>query len=321
MTKTILITGGCGYLGSQLIRDFAADPAFADVTVRILDNMQQGDYRSLMDLPFSIRYEFVEGDIIDPAAVRRALTNVDAVVHLAAVVMTPLSFDHPTWTEQINHWGTARLVEHCLDAGVQRFIFASSASVYGPGGSFTEADECRPIGPYAQSKYLAERAALVAMERGLQPTVLRLATFFGDAPAVRFRSVTNRFAYLAGIGRPLTVYGTGEQTRPVLHVRDASSAVRHCLAQEAATVGKTFNVALRNVSILDLVEAVRKERPHVRVHYTEQDMLTHFTFLIDNGAFMATGWQPCYTLRDGMSEIIDRFSLIMPFAQPQMNWD
>ena len=70
------------------------------------------------------------------------------MVHLAAVVRTPLSFDHPAWTEQVNHWGTARLVEQCLEAGATRFVFTSGASVYGPGGPFDETPVCQPMGPY-----------------------------------------------------------------------------------------------------------------------------------------------------------------------------
>lgn len=253
----------------------AGDPRLTGLTIRILDSLQRGGYQALMDLPEEGHYQFLEGNILDPTAVWRALESVEAVVHLAAVVKTPFSFDHPAWTEQVNHWGTVRLVEHCLEAGVTRFLFANSASVYGPGGPFDEASVYRPVGPYAQSKWRAEQAVLTAAERGLRSTILRLATIFGHAPIMRFDAVANRFAYLAGVGRSLTVYGTGEQTRPLIHVRDASEAIRFCLTHEAETVGAVFNVVGENASVLDLVEAMRKVKLAVRVHYTEQDVLTH----------------------------------------------
>src|SRR5690606_11511956 len=109
----------------------------------------------------------------------------------------------------------------------------SSAAVYGPGGPFDESSVCRPVGAYAQSKWRDEQAITSAGERGLCFTVLRLATVFGRAPVMRFDAVANRFAYLAGVGRPLTVFGSGEQIRPLFHVRDASSALRFCLVREA----------------------------------------------------------------------------------------
>lgn len=303
----LLVTGGAGYIGSQLIRDLAEAPRFSGMTIRILDNMQRGGYQALMDLPEEGDYQFIEGDILDPLTARRALDGVEAVVHLAAIVKTPFSFDHPAWTEQVNHWGTARLVEHCLEAGVLRFVFASSASVYGPGGPFDEVSPCRPVGPYAQSKWRAERAVLAAAERGLHPTVLRLATVFGYAPAMRFDAVASHFAYLAGVGRPLTVYGTGEQTRPLVHVRDASDAIRFCLTHEAKTSDEVFNVVGENASVLDLVEAVREVKPEMRVHYTEQDVLTHLSFAVDGHKLESLGWEPHYTIEAGMAEVITRF--------------
>ena len=305
--KRTLVTGGCGYIGSQLIRDLADDNG---VVVRILDNLQREGYAALMNLPAEGQYEFVEGDILDPLTVRRSLVDVDAVVHLAAVVRTPLSFDHPAWTEQVNYWGTVQLVEACLESGVKRFIFASSASVYGPGGPFEETAPCRPIGPYAQSKLRAEHAVFSAIERGLEPTILRFATVFGYAPSIRFDAVANRFAYLTGLGRPLTVYGTGEQMRPLVHVRDASAAVQFCLAHPSETVGEVFNVVGTNVRVLDLVEAVRTVRPEVRVHYTEQDVLTHFSFEVDGGKLQRLGWHPQYTIEAGMREIVTQFGRI-----------
>jgi nucleoside-diphosphate-sugar epimerase len=311
----VLVTGGCGYIGSQLIRDLA----LAGLTVRILDNMQRGGYQALMDLPEQGRYQFLEGDILDPAALRRALEGVEAVVHLAAVVRTPLSFDHPAWTEQVNHWGTARLVEQCLEAGATRFVFTSSASVYGPGGPFDETSVCRPMGPYAQSKWRAEQAVLAAASRGLRPTVLRLATVFGYAPMMRFDAVANRFAYLAGVGRPLTVYGTGQQTRPLIHVRDASAAIRFCLTHEAETTGEVFNVVGANASILDLVEAVREVKPDMRVHYTEQDVLSHLSFAMDSRKLERLGWRPGCTIEAGMAEVIARFANVVTLAVAGLN--
>lgn len=306
--RTILVTGGCGYLGARLIRDLATDPALGVRTVRVLDNMQGGHFEALMDLPESeARFQFQEGDILDPAALRLALKGVDAVIHLAAIVRTPMSFDHPIWVEQVNHWGTARLVEACLEAGVPRFVYASSTAVYGPGGPYREVDVPRPLGPYAQSKHQAEHSVLGAVKRGLSSVILRFGTMYGRGPVTRYDAVVNRFGYLAGVRRALTVFGDGEQRRAFVHVGDAASAVCRVLARPDLASGTILNAVSENVSVNELVDAVRTFRPDTRIHYTDQDILTHQTFLVDGSRLREIGWVPAFGFRDGLGELLGHF--------------
>jgi UDP-glucose 4-epimerase len=303
--RVILVTGGAGYLGSQLVRDFAGDIRFAGATIRILDNLQRGNHQGLLDLPATMRYELVEADLLDPSAVRRALQGAGAVVHLAALVQTPFSFDHPTWTEHVNHWGTAHLVDLCLEAGVQRFVYASSTSVYGPGGPFAEDAPRNPLGPYSQSKRGAERVVEVAAGRGLVPTVLRLGTVYGFAPGIRFDAVPNRLVYQAATGRPVTVHGSGEQTRALVHVRDASDSLRFCLA-ESSTRHQLYNVAAQNASIHEMAETVRAVVPGAEIRYADQHLLTHISLAVDSGRIHAAGWHPRVSIREGLAEVAAR---------------
>jgi UDP-glucose 4-epimerase len=310
--KTILVTGGCGYLGSQLIRDLGAFDRTSDITVRVLDNMQSNNYQALMNLPKDGRYQFLEGDILDPSAVKFALDGVDMVVHLAAIVRTPMSFEHPAWTEQVNHWGTSRLVDACLDRGITRFIYASSTAVYGPGGPFQEEDPCHSIGVYAQSKQKAETSIQLAKQRGLKPTVLRFGIIYGLAPVTRFDAVANRLAYLAGTRRPITIFGSGNQRRPFIHVRDASKAICHCLHFEM-TSEKVFNAVSENASVLELAAALNSVEPSLKSHYTEQDFLTHLSFEANNSALMDTGWYPTVGLVQGLAELYNSFTGLAQF--------
>lgn len=308
MTKAILVTGGTGYIGSQLIRDLSTDERFQDHVVRIYDNLQRGNYHVLMDLPTAGRYQFIEGDILDRVTLAEAMRDVWAVVHLAAVVKTPISFDHPEWTEQVNHWGTAIVVDEAVKAGVERFIYACSASVYGPGGLFDEEDACHPVGPYSISKLRGEEVVMGAgQQRGLEVTSLRLGTAFGDAPGVRFEAVANRFAYLAGVGRSLVVHGDGEQQRPLIHVRDVSSALRFCLANET-TKGQILNAVAVNATVNDLVRAVRQTLPGASVRHTDQDVLTTLSFQVNGRRLEMLGFLPRFTLEAGMGEIIQRLA-------------
>lgn len=310
ISPVILVTGGLGYLGSQLIRDLVSADVFDGVTVRILDNMQEKYYSSLMNLPEEGHYEFIKGDILDPATLRLALKGVSTVIHLAAIVRTPMSFENPAWMEQVNHWGTAHLVEACLETEVEKFIFASSTAVYGPGGVFAENHPCRPQGTYAQSKQRAEQVVQVASRRGLQTTILRLGTIYGVAPIIRFDAVANRFAYHAGIGRSLTVYGNGEQKRSLIHVKNASEAVIFSLHQPELTNGKVLNVVEQNVSILELTTILQQIKPEVTIQFTEQDVRTHLSFEASNAVLTSLGWKPKIRLKDGLSEIIAQFKNI-----------
>ncbi len=326
MTRTILVTGGAGYIGSRLIRDLAEDPAFDDCLIRIYDNLQREASHSLLDLPAQGCYQFVEGDILDSTGLGLAMRDVWAVVHMAAIVRTPLAFGSPGWIEQVNHWGSATVGRAAAEAGVAHLIYTSSAAVYGPVDAvagaptsaphpFDEGAICRPLGPYAESKLRGERELQALQAAGrLRVTVLRLGSAFGWAPAVRFDAMANRLAYLAGVGRPLTVYGTGEQRRPLLHVADASHALRFALAHAEQVAGETYNVVGENARVLDVVAALCALQPAAQVRFTEQDVLTHLSFAVDGGRLNTLGWYPQVSLEAGQAELLGHLRGFVPFG-------
>ena len=301
MSKAILLTGACGYLGSKLIRELIT--AFPDKTIRILDNLQNQGYAALMNLP-DAKIEFIEADILDSQTVEYALQDVELVVHMAAIVTTPMNFEHPTWVHQVNHWGSTQLAEMCRQRNI-RFIYTSSTAVYGPGGPYTEESSCKPIGPYASSKRNAEKDIRRAGERGLEYMILRLGSLFGKAAVTRFDGVANRMAYLAGVGRALTVYGTGEQRRPVVHVADASKAIANSIKHFDSNT--TYNVVSDNPSVLEIVGILKAIKPELKTRFTEQDVMNHLSFRVNSSLFQLTGWTPEVDLHDGLSELLAEF--------------
>jgi UDP-glucose 4-epimerase len=306
---SILITGGCGCLGSRLLRDIGREARPGGPAVRVLDNLQGGSYQALFDLPTGASVRFLEADLLDPASLRFAMAGVETVVHLAAVVTTPVHFAHDRAMEQVNHWGTANLVSACVESGVRRLVYASSHAVYGAGGPHAEDDPCRPVGTYAMSLRSAELAVLAGAERGLEARILRLGTFYGDAPIPRFDNVVNRFAMLAALGKPLTIFGSGRQRRPVVSVADASAALRFVLRAEDP-LPAVVNVAEGNPSVLEVAEAIRRLRPGTQVHYTEQDVLTHLSFEMKSHHLESRGWQPADRLESALGRLMDRFGSV-----------
>lgn len=303
----VLVTGGLGYLGSQLLRD--APTHFAGRTVRVLDNLSNHGERALLDLPEGCRYEFVEGDVLDAGAFRYALRGVDTVIHLAGLVRTPMSAEHPTWVRQVNTWGTAAVAEASVGAGVRRLVYTSTTAVYGPGGPFGEEAVPRPVGPYAGSKRAAEEAVLAAGRRGLSVAVLRLGMLYGHAPCARYDGFVNRLSFQAGTGRAMTVYGSGEQRRPIIHVRDAAGVL---LASANGDGTSVLNVVECNASVLDVIAAIKKHRPAAEARFVEQDVQSHLSFLVDGERLRRSGWAPTERLDETIGSELARFTNLAP---------
>src|SRR5438132_2633184 len=172
----ILITGGCGYIGSKLIRDLASDRKFAGSTIRVIDNMMRERYVAIMDLPPDGRFEFIEGDIRKDEDLKRAFQDVDMVVDLAGITNAPLSFERKDLTFDVNVNGGRKVVDHALKVGVKKLVYSSTASVYGPTtGVVNEKYPCKPISPYGENQLQGQNACFNASEtKDIHATVLSL---------------------------------------------------------------------------------------------------------------------------------------------------
>ncbi len=253
-----LVTGGAGFIGSHL-----ADRLLAEGhTVRVVDDLSSGREENLAASRDHPGLTLIRGDITDPDLARRAVAGVENVFHQAAIPSVPRSVDDPEASHHANATGTLRLLLEARDAGVKRFIYASSSSVYGdtPVLPKVESMPVQPLSPYAISKLAAEAYAQAFHRLYGLPTVgLRYFNVFGPRqdPESQYAAVVPRFVTAIAAGRPPVVFGDGQQTRDFTYVDNAVEAnVRASLCGPEA-FGGTFNVACgERTSLLDLVNRI-----------------------------------------------------------------
>lgn len=310
----VLITGGAGYLGSQLIRDLPKAKAFAGMPIRILDNMLRERYVSLWNLPAGTRYEFLEGDVRNPDDVREALRDAEVVFSLSDLTNAPISFERKELTWETNHKGVLNLFDEAVRGSVRKFVYTSTCSVYGPTeGAVTEEAECKPASPYGESKLAAEREMhRRAAELDFDWTALRLGTVYGWTIGMRFDTIINRFTYLAAQGKPLTVYDTAwREKRPYVSARDAMQAYR-IAATNAAAKGSVFNVVHENANMEAIIGAIRRVYPEIQVATTRTPSLNQLSYEVDGRRFQALGFRPKTGIVEGVRELAEKFKGIRP---------
>src|SRR5262249_32362990 len=253
--KRVLVTGGAGYVGSNLIPKMLA----AGYGVVVLDLYIYGDV--FVDLKSNPRLTEVKGDLRDSAVVARAVAGCDAAIHLACISNDP-SFDlNPDLGKSINYDCFRPLVKACKDAGVKGFIYASSSSVYGIKNDVDVTEELplEPLTDYSRYKAMCEEVLQQEREPGFTCVTLRPATVCGYAPRLRLDLTVNILTNHAINNGRITVFG-GDQLRPNIHVDDMTDLyVRLLDAPEGAINGKVWNAGYHNLKVRDIAEMVRGE--------------------------------------------------------------
>jgi nucleoside-diphosphate-sugar epimerase len=265
----VIITGGAGYLGSVLTTLLLAEGH----QVRVLDSLAHGG-ESLLGAWCHPGFEFVRGDIRDCATVKAAVSGRDAVVHLAAIVGDPACARNPDLARAVNLDASLQLIEESKQAGVARFVFASTCSNYGrmqdADRYVDEESELRPVSLYAETKVAVEMALLQSRySNGWNPTPLRFATIYGVSPRMRFDLTVNEFTLEMLTRKHLKVFGE-QFWRPYVHVRDAARAIAMVLQSPTAKVaGRVFNVGAtdQNFQKQQLVELIQPYAPDAVVEF------------------------------------------------------
>jgi nucleoside-diphosphate-sugar epimerase len=241
-TRRVLVVGGAGYLGSVLTGKLLR----RGFRVRVLDSFIYGR-RSLDLLSSDKNLEVIEGDLRNIHTCVSSLAETDAVILLAAIVGDPASKARPTETIETNVLAAQALASASKLHHINRFLYASTCSVYGIGGKML--DEEAPLNPvslYARTKIESEKIILSMGDEYFSPTILRMGTLYGYSPRMRFDLVVNTMSMKSFVDGEIKVYG-GKQWRPLLGVDDAAEVYVRCLDINPQDVGnKVFNVGSDN---------------------------------------------------------------------------
>lgn len=252
-----LVTGGAGFIGSNLVHALLE----RGEQVRVLDDFSTGRRVNLADVLPQI--EVIEGDLADPDVCRRAVENVDYVLHQGAVPSVSRSVQNPLRSHHANATATLNMLVAARDAGVKRFVYASSSSVYGDSPTLPKQEDMtpRPKSPYAVAKLAAESYCRIFYDLyGLETVSLRYFNVFGPRqdPTSAYSAVIPLFIKAMLAGESPTVHGDGTQSRDFTFI--ANNVQANLLATQAPDVGgQVFNIACgQRYSLLDLIERLNQ---------------------------------------------------------------
>jgi dTDP-glucose 4,6-dehydratase len=304
--RTILVTGGAGFIGSNFIRFLLAKYDYAIVN---LDKLTYaGNLDNLRAIESDPRYRFVQGDIADRGLVANLMRDTDAVVHFAAESHVDRSIEDPGAFIQTDVFGTFVLLDCAREAGIERFLHVSTDEVYGqsaPGQRFTETDPFLPRSPYAAAKAGGElqcRAFFVTY--GLPVVIARPANNIG--PHQYPEKAVPLFVTNALDDQPLPVYGQGLQVRDRLFVEDNCEALD--LLLHAGELGEPYNISADNERAnIEVAETILEllEKPKSLIRFVEDRPGHDQQYSMDSSKLRALGWSPRHEFQAALERTID----------------
>ncbi len=304
----ILVTGGAGFIGSHLV-DRLLDEGFE---VWVLDDLSAWGTENIIHRMKDKRFHLVRGDIRDVNVIDTIVENVDAVFHLAALIDVGLSIKNPVLFNDINVVGTLNLLQSCLDFNVDKFIFSSSAAVYGDSEQPQKNENMilKPVSPYGVSKFAAERYVQMFNKLyDLQTICLRYFNVYGPNRGFRpnYGGVVIRFINQLLNGESPVIHGDGEQSRDFVHVDDVVSANMLALKKSDAS-GKVFNIATgTTTTIYEIAKKLQQTTAteHLTPIFMEKRLgdIKHCTADISK-AEKFLDFHPQVNIEDGLSEFV-----------------
>ena len=302
---TILVTGGAGFIGSNICHYLAG----RGVRLRVLDNLSTGSLANLEGIEGEV--DFIEADLAELELVRKAMEGVDFVLHQGALPSVPRSIDDPLASHAANATGTLNVLVAASTAGVNRVVYASSSSVYGNSAELPKREDMTPapISPYAAGKLAGEHYCRAFFSvHGLKVVVLRYFNVFGPRqnPYSAYAAVIPKFAICLLAGEPPTVYGDGEQSRDFTYVDNVVEA--NLLALQAAQApGRIFNIACESAITLNQVLAILQQLTGLEIgprHGPPRPGDVRHSLADISLARGALGYEPTVTVEEGLRRTV-----------------
>jgi nucleoside-diphosphate-sugar epimerase len=288
----LLVTGGCGYIGTVLTEQLLQDGH----DVCVVDTQWFGNY--LRPHP---KLTVLKQDVRDIDAI--PIDGVEAIIHLANIANDPSVELHPTLSWEVNVLAAQQLADRAVRSGVKHFLYGSSGSVYGikDEPQVTEDLSLVPISVYNKTKMVAERV-LMSFAGQMQVHCIRPATVCGYSPRMRLDVSVNMLTLQALKNSKITVFG-GQQIRPNIHIQDMVDVYRHFLAKPALPSG-AYNAGFENVSILDIAERVKQKIPAEIVISESNDPRSYRQ---NSDKLLASGFLQKHTIGDAIDEISSKY--------------
>ena len=304
----LLITGHQGYLGRVMAR-------FLQQRGHSVVGLDTGFYEDCRFGPVVAPPKSITGDTRDVSL--RQLRGFDALVHLAALSNDPIGELDPAWTDQVNHKASVSLARLARDAGIKRFLFSSSCSMYGTAtkdGPITETAPLNPLTQYATSKVRAEEALAALADSDFSPVFLRNSTAYGVSPALRADLVLNNLVGWAYTTGKIKILSDGSPWRPLVHVEDIARAFAAVLEAPRKLVhNQAFNVGVNseNYQVRDLAQIVAETVPGCSIEYAGKADPDNRTYIVDFSKLATTlpTFQPKWNARTGAAELYQAYHI------------
>ena len=308
--RAVLVTGGAGFIGSHLVQSLAKKGYF----VRVLDNLSTGKLANInSELMDSGSVEFVKGDIRNAAVVKDCVASIDVVFHLAAQTSVPFSITNPDFNNEVNIKGTQNLLNASTKEGVSKFIFVSSAAVYGEP-AYLPVDEnhpTNPISPYAESKLAGEKECLSQTAKA--SVVLRFFNVYGPKQGLNdYSGVITKFMDKIKEKQSLTIYGDGSQTRDFVYVQDIVNALILAL-QNNNVNGQVFNIGTGKAATIKELAQTMLSLTGTKLEIINAparigDIKQSYANITKANKLL--GYKPNFTLKEGLKELLNQNNLL-----------
>jgi nucleoside-diphosphate-sugar epimerase len=308
----VLVTGHKGYIGTVMVpmlQKEGFDVRGIDSELYAGSSFKDPSTGVIEDIP-TLKKDIRDIEVSD-------LHGIDAVIHLAALSNDPLGNINPEITYEINHQASVKIAEFAKRAGVQKYIFSSSCSVYGASGIdvVNETSQLGPITPYAISKAYSERDISKLADNKFSPTFLRSATAYGASPMLRFDVVLNNLVAWAHTTGQVLLKSDGTAWRPIVHIQDISRAFIAVLNSPAELVNnQVFNVGIteENYRVRELADIVKETVPGSIVRFADDAEPDTRSYRVDFSKIAKTlpKFKPMWTARSGAKQLFDAYKRV-----------